>query len=68
MTIQDLIDQFTIQGGYIVKMWDDETEDSVTLVEGNDFEYEHYKIRNKYLNMRITYMYAIDGVLNIEVE
>lgn len=68
MTIQDLIDQFTIQGGYIIKMWNDEAEDSVTLAEGSDFEYEHYKIKSKYLNKRITYMYAVDGVLNIEVE
>lgn len=68
MSIQDLIDQFEIQGAYCVKTFDDKYDDVKTLVSGRDFECEWYKIKKEYLNANITYMYAVDGVLNIEVE
>lgn len=67
MTIQDLIDQFEIQGAYCIKRYDDEKEDCVILADGHDFECEHYDIADEILNSEITYMYAVDGVLNIEL-
>lgn len=68
MTIQDLIDQFEIQGAYCIKEYDWEKEDCVVLAEGHDFECEYYDIDESYLNSHIQYMYAVDGVLNIEVQ
>lgn len=67
MTIRDLIEQFEIQGKFIVKKWSDKYETYTTLVEGDDFEYEKHKIKNKYLDAEITYMYAAGNTLNIEV-
>ena len=68
MTIQDLIDPFEIQGGFHIKRWNDAACDCVTLAKGNDFECDKWKIKDKILNRKITYMYAIDSVLYIEVE
>lgn len=68
MTIQDLIDQFEIQGIYTIKTWDDEVADCVILDEGNDFELDKWNIDNDILERKITYMYAVDSVLYIEVE
>ena len=68
MTIQELIDQFEIQGAFCIKEYDWEKEDSIILAEGHDFECEYYDIDDGILNSRINYMYAVDGVLNIEVE
>ena len=68
MTIQDLIDQFEIQGGYCIKEYDWEKEDCIVLAEGHDFECEKWKIDEQYLNSHIQYMYAVDGILNIEVQ
>ena len=68
MTIQDLIDQFEIQGIYTIKAWDDSVDDCVILNEGNDFELDKWNINEEILNKKVTYMYAIDSVLYIEVE
>lgn len=68
MTIQDLIDQFEIQGAYRIKILDWKAEDYIILAEGHDFECESGNIEEQYLNCNITYMYAVDGVLNIEVQ
>ena len=68
MCIRELNDQFEIQGKFHIKMWDDESEDCVTLVEGSDFEIDRWEIDEDILERKITYMYAIDGVLNIELE
>lgn len=68
MSIQDLIDQFEIQGRYIIKTWEEEVCDCVTLARGYDFECEKYDIDEKIRDRKITYMYAIDDALNIEVE
>ena len=68
MTIKDLIDQFEIQGGYCIKEYDWENEDCIVLAEGHDFECEWWKINEQYLNSNIHYVYAVDGVLNIEVQ
>ena len=68
MTIQDLIDQFEIQGAYCIKEYDWEKEDCIVLAEGHDFECEKHMIDERYLNSNIQYMYAVDGVLNIDVQ
>lgn len=38
------------------------------LQRGHDFECEKWDINEGILNSKIGYMYAVDGVLNIEVE
>ena len=68
MTIQDLIDQFEIQGIYTIKAWDDSVDDCIILNEGNDFELDKWNINEEILDKKVTYMYAIDSVLYIEVE
>lgn len=68
MTIQDLINQFEIQGIYTIKAWDDSVDDCIILNEGNDFELDKWNINEEILNKKVTYMYAIDSVLYIEVE
>ena len=67
MTIRDLIEQFQIEGGYCIKKWVDEWNDYARFAEGTDFFCGDSKIK-KCLDFKIAYMYAIDGVLNIEVE
>lgn len=68
MTIHDLIEQFTIQGGYCVKQWSEEHNDCMVLEEGRDFECEWYNFSEAVMNGKISYMYAVDGVLNIELD
>ena len=68
MTIQDLIDQIYIQGAFRIYVWDYEDNDALTIAQGTDFECEQYKITEKNMNRKIKYMFAIDGVLHIEVE
>ncbi len=67
MTIQDLIGQFEIQGAFHIKVWDDDIYDYVTLAKGGDFECDKWDIADEILERKITYMYAVDGVLNIEL-
>lgn len=67
MSIRELIDQIEIQGAYHIKLWDDDKDDYITLAKGRDFEYENWDIADEYLEKKISYMYAVDGVLNIEV-
>lgn len=68
MTIQDLIDQFEIQGAYCIKRWEDDWNDYAILAKGKDFEYEKRKLKEDYLNAKISFMYAVDGILHIELE
>ena len=69
MCIRDLIDQFEIQGAYCIKEWEWEAEDYTILAEGHDFECDKWDIDEDILDKsKIAYMYAVDGVLNIEVE
>lgn len=68
MTIQDLIDQFEIQGAYCIKRWRDDWDDYAVFAEGKDFEYEKWNLKEDCLDSAISYMYAIDGVLHIELE
>ena len=68
MTIQELIDQFDIQGAFHIKRWDDDLCDCVTLAKGTDFECDKWKIEEDILYKKIEYLYAVDGVLNFEIE
>ena len=68
MCVIDLMEQFEIQGMYHIKRWDDEEKTYITLVKGECFEFDGKEIKEKCSNTRITYMYAVDGILNIEVE
>ena len=68
MTIQDLIDQFEIQGAYCIKRWSDEMEDYIVFAQGCELEYEKWELSEDCLNSKISYMYAVDGILNIELE
>lgn len=68
MCIRELLDQFDIQGAYIIKVWNDNVVDYETLANGSDFECDHWDMMEDILERKITYMYAVDGVLNIEVE
>lgn len=68
MTLQDLIDQFEIQGAYCIKRWVDARSDYAVLEEGKDFECEKWNLKEDCLNEKISYMYAVDGVLHIELE
>lgn len=68
MSIAELLEQFEILGAYHIKVWNVNVEGYVTLAEGVNFEYEHKRIKEEELERKITFMYAIDGVLVIEVE
>ena len=68
MTIQELIEQFEIQGAFCIKTWDYEDEDYKIFAEGKDFEYEKWNLKDDYLNTKISYIYAVGGVLHIELE
>lgn len=68
MSITDLIEQFTIQGAYHIKVWKNHPYMCETLARGSDFECECFDIDGRVLERNITYMYVMDGVLNIELE
>lgn len=68
MTINELLDQFEMQGGFCIKRWDDNVDDYEVFADGTDFECERWNYDYLIFDRRITYMYAVDGILNIEVE
>lgn len=68
MCIRDLIEQFEIQGIFHIKVWIDDIGDYKTLAKGEDFECDKWEIDDKIMERKIAYIYAIDCVLNIEVE
>ena len=68
MTIQDLIDQFEIQGAYCIKRWREDWNDYAVFAVGDDFECDKWKLNDDCLNSKIGYMWAVNGVLNIELE
>lgn len=68
MTIRELLDNFEIQGAFIVKVWNEDTNDCAILAEGEQFEYQIWHNDNEVLDRKITYMYAVDGTLVIEVK
>lgn len=68
MCIRELDEQFEIQGMFHIKVWKDELSDYETLAKGKDFECDRWEIDEDVLERKIAYMYAVDRVLNIEVE
>lgn len=68
ITIRELDDLTNVQGAFCIKEWDYEKEDCIILAEGSDFEIDRWEIDEGIMESKIAYMYAIDGVLNIEVE
>ena len=67
-TLYDLMSNCNIQGAYIIKVWSDEQDTAITLAEGSDFECESHKLSAYITDSELKYMYAVDGVLNIEIE
>ena len=67
MCIRELNDHIEIQGAFHIKAWDNESCDCVTLACGSDFECDRWEVADEILERRITYMYVVDNVLNIEV-
>lgn len=65
MTIRDLTQQFEIQGAYQIATYDNETDKRIILAEG--YEIGFSKIKDKYLDAEINYMYAEDNTLIIEI-
>lgn len=65
LTIQDLLDQFEIQGAYKVVAYNGETDEATIVAEG--YELKPFKIEDKYADAEIAYMYAEDNVLVIEI-
>lgn len=68
MCINELSEQFEIQGCFIIKVWKDDISDYEILAKGKDFELDKLEINEEILEKEITYMFANDGVLNIEVK
>ena len=68
MTVQELINQFEIQGAYCIKRWRYDWDDYEKFAFGNNFEGDKWYLKEDCLNTKISYMYAIDGVLHIELE
>ena len=65
LTIRDLIEQFEIQGAYQIATYDDESDKRIILAEG--YEIGFSKIKDKYKDAEINYMYAEDNKLIIEI-
>ena len=68
MCIRELLDQFEIEGEFIIKTYNDNIDTYITLSKGEQFEYQIWADDNGVLDKKNTYMYAVDGVLTIEVE
>lgn len=65
LSIRDLREQFEIQGAYQIATYDYETDERIVLEEG--YEVSFSKIKDKYLDAEINYMYAEDNTLIIEI-
>lgn len=65
LTIRDLKEQFEIQGAYQIATYDNETDKRIILAEG--YEIGFSKIKDKYLDAEINYMYAEDNTMVIEI-
>lgn len=65
LTIRDLIEQFEMQGAYKVVAYNGETDGATIVAEG--YELKSFKIEDKYADAEISYMYAEDNVLVIEI-
>ena len=68
MCIRELLDQFEIEGEFVIKKYNNDIDTYIILSAGDQFEYQVWADDNGVLDRKITYMYAVDGVLTIEVE
>ena len=67
MILSDILCGTTIQGAYCIKSWSDSNNDYTILAKGTDFESDTWGFEEDILSADIGYIYAIDGILNIEV-
>ena len=58
MTVNDLLEQFEIQGALRVQRWDDETNDMEVFYDSDEHENTLVNHGYDWLNRNITYMYA----------
>lgn len=68
MNIQELIDQFEIQGAYCIKRYSEELNDYDLYIEGHDFEIEKDDLSEDYFNLKISCLYVANNMLHIELE
>lgn len=71
MTLRDLMNQIEIQGGVIIKRFEDDGETEISILDTADFECDRYKLQDNDLARRVIYLYpgAMDiAYLVIEVE
>lgn len=71
MTLRDLMNQIEIQGGVIIKRFEDDGETEINILDTADFECDRYKLQDNDLNRRVIYLYtgSMDiAYLVIEVE
>lgn len=66
MTLRDMVEQFDIQGRWVVKVWQDDCNDYAIIEQGEDLH--PYQLEDAALDAPVVYMYAIDGCLNIEID
>jgi hypothetical protein len=55
-------------GAFNIKVWNDNIFCCVTIAKGSDFEIDRWDIDDDIMERKIVYMYAVDGVMNFEVE
>lgn len=65
MSIQDMLNQFEIQGDYCIKFWSEEIGE-IVLFKGCDLM--ECDLDDETLNAEILYLYAENGMLNIEIK
>lgn len=71
MTLRDLMNQIEIQGGVIIKRFEDDGETEISILDTADFECDRYKLQDNDLDRRVIYLYpgAMDiAYIVIEVE
>lgn len=71
MTLRDLMEQIEIQGGAVIKRFEDDGETEIIILETTDFECDRHKLQDSDLDRRITYLYPVVmdmAYLGIEVE
>lgn len=71
MTLHDLMNQIEIQGGVIIKRFEDDGETEISILDTTDFECDRYKLQDNDLDRRVICLYPVVmdiAYLGIEVE
>lgn len=71
MTLRDLMEQIEIQGGVIIRRFEDDGETEISILDTTDFECDRYKLQDNDLDRRVIYLYPVVmdmAYLGIEVE